>query len=777
MGFAGDNRFVLLEDTRLQEDNTENLRNIFTQEYGWPQKASGLYRPLTTLSYWFNYSVLAHRDVAVGYVVINLLLHCAVACLAFGVMLLLTQNRWPSFFTAAWFAIHPVNTESVANIIGRAEVLAGLAVLGGLLLHAKASAVSQPSRLSRWLPWLMGILFVASAGWFLWARVSLPWGWSVGGLAGMTLASLAVAGSLSGWRVVGWLTGLTGLTCLGLFCSENAVVVVGIILLYDLMFRWEKRHRNFWRNLAEWGWRGFWRRYSVLVAPLLAVSTVRQWVMDHSRLPEVSFLENPLVKFQEHFGSVFHSDFWLARLTAIQVMGRYLQLLLWPKNLSCDYSYHQISLVQWPMRGDGDWAALRTLCLLAILALVAARQFRRSKPAVFLVAFSFLAFLPSSNLWTMTGSLQAERFLYLPSLGFVGAMVLVIYASWRWGIDRFRATSFGTQLRFRTWALPMQAPVPARVMLFLVLIVCGARTFARTLDWKNDITLWTSAVETSPQSIKAHRSLAFALYEQNPDLRVGGHRIIPEAEKAAEIMMAEELPLKWQSRLLPKQLGSYYRIRANWFASIATEDRADLQEQAHYWFERARAAFDHAANLDRAFNTDVHSRELKRPRGLPVLQELGDPTIYANLGLVYLGLHQYVKALQAFQFQRLADPSSADACQNMAAVYAAMGDKDQVMIHLLQSLILEPHRYPVIETAINLYRQMDTVGCALQQNARQVVMNARCPMVRDHLCSAYAGIVHSFTAARQPDAAARYQRMAIQNHQCPAERFPTFQVR
>jgi protein O-mannosyl-transferase len=59
-GFALDNKFIILEDPRLREANHNNLHLIFTQDYWWPKAVSGLYRPLTTLSYLFNYSTLGN---------------------------------------------------------------------------------------------------------------------------------------------------------------------------------------------------------------------------------------------------------------------------------------------------------------------------------------------------------------------------------------------------------------------------------------------------------------------------------------------------------------------------------------------------------------------------------------------------------------------------------------------------------------------------------------------------------------------------------------------
>src|ERR1700734_3360933 len=57
-GFVLDNRGLLLNDPRLRDASSANIRLILDHTYWWPNGESGLYRPFTTLSYLFNYAVL-----------------------------------------------------------------------------------------------------------------------------------------------------------------------------------------------------------------------------------------------------------------------------------------------------------------------------------------------------------------------------------------------------------------------------------------------------------------------------------------------------------------------------------------------------------------------------------------------------------------------------------------------------------------------------------------------------------------------------------------------
>jgi hypothetical protein len=161
-GFALDNKALLLDDSRLRAASAENVQQILDHTYWWPVGESGLYRPVTTLSYLFNYAVLDDRDQPAGYHWINFLLHCGNVLLVYALArrwwpelpLEMPRDFWPPVFTAALWAVHPVLTESVTNMVGRADLLAGMSVLGGLLLYLR-SRESHGWRRGAWLAALM----------------------------------------------------------------------------------------------------------------------------------------------------------------------------------------------------------------------------------------------------------------------------------------------------------------------------------------------------------------------------------------------------------------------------------------------------------------------------------------------------------------------------------------------------------------------------------------------------------------------------------------------
>jgi hypothetical protein len=66
-----DNSAIIAADVRLRAREWPDFVTIFTQGYWWPQFMNNLYRPLTTLSYWCNYTLLGNGTVPTGYHVVN----------------------------------------------------------------------------------------------------------------------------------------------------------------------------------------------------------------------------------------------------------------------------------------------------------------------------------------------------------------------------------------------------------------------------------------------------------------------------------------------------------------------------------------------------------------------------------------------------------------------------------------------------------------------------------------------------------------------------------
>ena len=109
---------------------------------GPPHYPVNLYRPLTVLTYALNERI-APGNAALFHAV-NLVLHAGATLLVFQLGLQLCRARSVALIAAVLFGVHPIHTEAVTGIVGRAELLA--AFFGLLTLVWTISGADEQNR-------------------------------------------------------------------------------------------------------------------------------------------------------------------------------------------------------------------------------------------------------------------------------------------------------------------------------------------------------------------------------------------------------------------------------------------------------------------------------------------------------------------------------------------------------------------------------------------------------------------------------------------------------
>jgi tetratricopeptide (TPR) repeat protein len=132
-----------LDDVRLVESNPAiaslaHLPKLFVEPY-WSIAGEhyGLYRPLTIASYALNRALAGTAPM--GFHLVNVLLHACIAALAWAALRRAGTHYGTALLGGLLFAVLPVHTEAVANIAGRAELLAALFVLAAWIAHRRAN--------------------------------------------------------------------------------------------------------------------------------------------------------------------------------------------------------------------------------------------------------------------------------------------------------------------------------------------------------------------------------------------------------------------------------------------------------------------------------------------------------------------------------------------------------------------------------------------------------------------------------------------------------------
>lgn len=252
-------------------------------------------------------------------------------------------------------AIHPIHTEAVAGLVGRADALAGLFFVGGLLVYDTGCRDG----------------------------VSVP----------IQSASMVATGALA---VAAMLCKETGVTMLGV-CG---VMDAGRVLLApEGELQWS-------RLLQE---AGFISRASSLFGMLCVILYVRV-VLVGSHKQGFQWYDNPLA-FEPHLLTRILSQLHLYTLNT--------KLMLFPNTLCCDYTVNAIPHVRSIMDSRNLLSCGWVFSFGSMIRMATHPRTRGAVRARLAVCLSMVAFpfLPASNIFFPVGFVLAERVLYIPSMG------------------------------------------------------------------------------------------------------------------------------------------------------------------------------------------------------------------------------------------------------------------------------------------------------------------------------------------------------------------------
>lgn len=201
--------------------------------------------------------------------------------------------------------------------------------------------------------------------------------------------------------------------------------------------------------------------------------------------------------------------------TAAAAAFDYTRLLVVPYPLKAYY------LLEW--HGPGSLKALAGFAVLVIaLALFAFFYLKGRKSAAFTLAWTYVSLAPVMNIGSLGEFSIAERYLYIPSIGFSVLVGLCFARFAERGLAKTAAAGF-----------------------IAVVVVLGAMTVKRNMLWSNDLDFFTEMARVAPTSAAVHGNLAHAYYNLG-DL----DKAISEMEAASAFVPGNPV--------IKRELGSYY---------------------------------------------------------------------------------------------------------------------------------------------------------------------------------------------------------------------------
>ncbi len=164
---------------------------------------------------------------------------------------------------------------------------------------------------------------------------------------------------------------------------------------------------------------------------------------------------------------------------------------------------------------------------------------------LFSLAMMVFPFLPASNLFFPVGFVVAERVLYLPSMGFC---MLVAMGVW-------------LVLKKRKIFIPI---------FVFCLSIYSVKTLVRNQDWKDDHSLFKSAILINPGNGKLYNNFGHD-YES-----AGNYSYALKLFQTASIIQPDDIGAYINLGRMFKQLGDYNRAEQVSFSSLSSQPPPSL---------------------------------------------------------------------------------------------------------------------------------------------------------------------------------------------------------
>jgi tetratricopeptide (TPR) repeat protein len=373
-GFAYDDVPIILENPATSPQ-AEFFAPWGQRYWPWDSSFGPLveHRPLVVQTYAIERRLFGAWPLP--FHMLNVLLHAAVSAGVAWLARRVSGSAAVAALAGVLFAVHPVHAEAVANVVGRAELLAAGGLLLALWFHARGEDGGLPGRAhgkgAGQRPWLYGLGTVLAAG-------------------------------------------------IAIYSKETGAAILPALVAWHLWLRLEAR-RAAGHPTARPAWR--WGQLAGVLAGVLVLFGVylaARHHVTHGRLVDVG----P----RTGLGNILPSGDGMERLlTPLAILGHYVGLMVWPARLLADYSVNVFPLVG-SLAHPGVLLGLATI-VVAVAGSLSSLRGRRTVLLCWIGAL--LSYLPIGNVLLRIEVICAERLFYAPSLWLCVLLALGLERLWQ----------------------------------------------------------------------------------------------------------------------------------------------------------------------------------------------------------------------------------------------------------------------------------------------------------------------------------------------------------
>jgi tetratricopeptide (TPR) repeat protein len=416
---------------------------------------------------------------------------------------------------------------------------------------------------------------------------------------------------------------------LALLSKEAAVLILPLALLGLIMFRD--------RNIKS------------LIAPVIAFGIITGvWLLWHMWV--INSSPSKMITYDYRNNALLSNSSSIDQLgTAIGLQARYWIKMLIGYPLSWNYSFNEI-----PVDGFADVWPWISLIGIGAAGYFAWKTFKTQPIISFAIIFYFVTIVLTSNIFYKIGDIFAERFTFVPSIGFCILISALL-------------------VRYRQSETAQKLSSTALGIFVIILLAYTGRTFARTSDWKDESTLFLSDVDHAPQSARVHGNVGIIYL--NSALGQKDEAVKQQQLKMAyeQLAIAEQIDSNdYQSS---KLLGQVLYLQKDYKASIHWSELSVLQRR-NVCIGSAQPVTDDAEtflNLAYAFEK-LEQYDSTLYYYTASSKTFAAPSTYLRIGDTYLRMKDTVNALSMYDQSVQIDTALVEGWDKIGNIKGMRGD-------------------------------------------------------------------------------------------------------
>ncbi|MBL1280249.1 MAG: hypothetical protein COA33_008265 [Fluviicola sp.] len=430
--------------------------------------------------------------------------------------------------------------------------------------------------------------------------------------------------------------------------KENGITFVGVLMLIAY-FKNSEQIKSYYK-------------YGLLIFGGVVLLAIRYYVYSES------FFENNVTELLESFqykedgfiGNPLHgaSSFMQILPNVFNILIKDIGLMIFPITLVHDYGFSHSTIVGW-----SDLLVIISVLFHLGLLYIVVREFRKKSVLLFGILFYFITLSVYLHVVQVGPDYMGERFLFIPSLGFIIAIVAMI--------ERVTKSSFNQKA---SSILKNKNAQIAMGIIGVFFIMGFAKTVDRSKAWENNKVLFESDIEALDDCARTQYNFASLLHNE--------YYKRPTKSKQQKILYHYKRSVEIYDRSMKAMLdlgnaymefGQLEKGKAVFEEAVKVHKgmAAPLMQLGKYYFSQNQ------------YYEALHQYEKAEKRSKI-------PEVYQSKAVCYLKLNQIENAISSMEAGEKLNPNYSEYFVLMSDMYLAQGNVKEAKRTIQKALVLAP---------------------------------------------------------------------------------------